>query len=37
MDEVTLPPVPYALAATLEVAESSQIPIYEEVEIRLRA
>jgi hypothetical protein len=37
MDEVTLPPVPYALAVTLEVAESSQIPIYEEVEIGLRA
>jgi len=36
MDEDSLPPVPYALAVSLEVAEGSPLPIYEEVEIALR-
>jgi len=29
--------VPYALVATLEVAEGEAIPIYEEIEARVRA
>jgi hypothetical protein len=35
-DELSLPPVPYALIVSLEVAEGSPLQIYEEVEIGLR-
>jgi hypothetical protein len=37
MAEDALPPVPYALVVTLEVAEGSDLPIYAEVEIGLQA
>lgn len=37
VDEHALAPVPYALVVSLEVAETSAIPVYAEVEIGLRA